>query len=283
MRAPQRPMDHIREEAARWLASREEAGLMPSTVRAYRLALATAVPLLERRGVRSCAEVTPDDVRAIRTELAPAEMTRRQRMMVLGLLLRAHGCTAVAAAGIRWRISEPRRTVASDDDVAALMASGPTLAAAAVLGAELGLRLSEIARARWCDIDGDRLRILGKGGRVRRQYIPRCAIERLRELRDGRCAHIVPILDDDGREAEGDAARADRLRWEMSRTCRRLGLDISMHSLRRRYGTEVYRASHDIVATRDALGHASVGTTQIYIRLAEDDVRRAVDRAAAHW
>lgn len=33
MRAPQRPMDHIREEAARWLASREEAGLMPSTAR----------------------------------------------------------------------------------------------------------------------------------------------------------------------------------------------------------------------------------------------------------
>ena len=54
----------------------------------------------------------------------------------------------------------------------------------------------------------------------------------------------------------------------------------SMHKLRHRYATKGLAATGDLLAVRDALGHASVATTQLYTKVVGDKVRRVSEAAA---
>ncbi len=55
---------------------------------------------------------------------------------------------------------------------------------------------------------------------------------------------------------------------------------VSTHSLRKRFATAVYEATgHDILSTRDALGHSSVAVTQLYLRANQATIDAAVLRA----
>lgn len=50
----------------------------------------------------------------------------------------------------------------------------------------------------------------------------------------------------------------------------------TMHSLRHRTATRAYKATHDIVAVQQLLGHDSIATTQMYTLVEEDKVRLAM-------
>lgn len=52
------------------------------------------------------------------------------------------------------------------------------------------------------------------------------------------------------------------------------------HSLRRRFATRVYVATHDLQAVQELLGHASIATTQVYIGSDAGRLRDAVRHAA---
>jgi len=54
----------------------------------------------------------------------------------------------------------------------------------------------------------------------------------------------------------------------------------SMHKLRHRYATRGLAGTGDLLAVRDALGHVSVATTQIYTAVAPGKVRRVSEAAA---
>lgn len=51
---------------------------------------------------------------------------------------------------------------------------------------------------------------------------------------------------------------------------------ISMHALRRWFGTNAYRATRDPRAVQELLGHSSLSTTQVYIDVAEEEKAAAV-------
>ena len=55
----------------------------------------------------------------------------------------------------------------------------------------------------------------------------------------------------------------------------------SMHKLRHRFASRGLAATGDLLAVRDALGHSSVATTQIYTAGSTDRVRRVAEAAAA--
>jgi site-specific recombinase XerD len=59
-----------------------------------------------------------------------------------------------------------------------------------------------------------------------------------------------------------------------------LGKDWTGHTLRHRYATTAYDGTGDILAVSQLLGHASVGTTQIYTKVGVTKLRAAA-RAAA--
>ena len=50
-----------------------------------------------------------------------------------------------------------------------------------------------------------------------------------------------------------------------------------IHDLRHTAATEILRASKDLTATRDLLGHADVAQTEKYAHVIKDDVRRAME------
>lgn len=130
------------------------------------------------------------------------------------------------------------------------------------VAADTGLRRSELAAVCSADVrdlpTGPVLRVTGKGGKVRHVPLPPDVAAWLAMLH----GYLFPHND-------GHMSASAVGRWYT----RHLG--IHPHSLRHRYATRAYAASHDIDAVRVLLGHASVSTTQVYIAVADDELTRA--------
>ena len=140
------------------------------------------------------------------------------------------------------------------------------------LGAECGLRRFEIAKVRtgdlMRDLTGWSLIVVGKGDRQR----------------------IVPIGDDLARairvEADGhDGGYVFEGRWGGHVEASYVGKHLSgllgggwtAHSLRHRYATATYAATHDLLLVSRLLGHASVETTQRYVAMSDDRLCAGLD------
>jgi integrase len=152
-------------------------------------------------------------------------------------------------------------------------AHGPYEQAMVELAARAGLRRREIATLRFsdllADVDGQAiLRVLGKGGRVRVLPIPEDVAAAVRALRS---PWVFP-----GRWA-GQHVSEDQVGHTLSRL---LGPGWSGHSLRHRYASRAYAASHDLLAVQQLLEHASPATTMGYVATNMDDLRAAAGAAS---
>ena len=141
------------------------------------------------------------------------------------------------------------------------------------LGAELGLRRAEVAAVHARDVEPDlvgwTLRVNGKGGRVR--YVP---------MPDD-LARAVVRRAEGGFLFPGDDGGHLSPRWVGTLVSRTLPAGWTMHTLRHRAASRWYSIDHDLVTTQQLLGHASLATTQAYVRAPEDAKRRLVLRAAS--
>lgn len=116
------------------------------------------------------------------------------------------------------------------------------------------------------DSDGWALRIVGKGGHARIVPAPDHLASAIRRSPDfvfpGQInGHISPHY------LGKLISRALPDRW-------------TAHTLRHRYATRVYRATNDLRAVQELLGHASIQTTARYIGVTEDRLR---DAARTAW
>lgn len=136
---------------------------------------------------------------------------------------------------------------------------------AIMLAAYAGLRRAEIANLHADQIGERMLTIVGKGSKERRVPIHPLLEEQLREVK-ARGGYAFPNVD-------GGPITADAMGRRIARA---LPGKWSAHSLRHYYAGNVYRASHDIRAVQQLLGHSSIATTQIYTHIDDDDLHRAV-------
>lgn len=123
-----------------------------------------------------------------------------------------------------------------------------------------GLRCVELARMRPADVerdgDGWRLRVEGKGGRVRWVALTESVSTRL-------AGYSWPDV------------TASAVSKMMARAMRSVGVDATAHQLRHTAATRYLAASgFDLAGTSRFLGHANVSTTMVYART---DVRRERD------
>jgi integrase len=168
-------------------------------------------------------------------------------------------------------ISREVKALADEDAIGAALAVA-TLPERVMLrlGRECGLRRTEIATLRTTDRVGPWLNVLGKGGRRRRLHMSPALIADLDEL-----------------EALQGAGFIFPGRWEghmapetVYRHIVRL-VGSSPHSLRRRAGTTVFRASgNNLRLTQEFLGHSSPTVTAMYVQILDDDLVTAGALAA---
>ena len=159
------------------------------------------------------------------------------------------------------RIDSPRvepglpRPITSADLHKALDSMPGDLRRAVCLGAYAGLRISEVAALDWSDVDLEarQIRVMrSKGGKSRLVPIGAVLLEALLPNMGG---NVI---------TGGEPSAASTLAKRMNKAFRRLGIAVSFHQLRHRYGTIAYKATGDILAVARLMGHANVKTTAIY-------------------
>lgn len=137
---------------------------------------------------------------------------------------------------------------------------------AVLLAAYAGLRRAEIAGLHADNIGERMLEVTGKGGKTRRVPIHSFLVA---PLKDAKARGGYVFRGSDGWNPVSPDALGRRI-------ARVLPGKWSAHSLRHFYAGHVYRASKDIRAVQQLLGHSSIATTQIYTMVNDDDLTAAV-------
>ena len=145
-----------------------------------------------------------------------------------------------------------------------------------------GLRLSEAAslNLNGLDLREGVVRVTGKGAKDRLLPIGRKARERLGEWLQSRAGlarieeQAVFVNRRGGRlSVRGVEDRLARLAGEL------LGQAVHPHMLRHSFASHMLESSGDLRAVQELLGHASIGTTQVYTHLDFQHLARVYDAA----
>ena len=144
-----------------------------------------------------------------------------------------------------------------------------------------GLRISEALAISRSDLEGETLRVTGKGGRVR--LVPliapvRAAIDTYITLCPFHPEPDEPVFR--GEKGGALSPRLIQLRLQQLRGALGLPPSATPHALRHSFATHLLGRGGDLRAIQELLGHASLSTTQIYT--AVDTERLLEAYRAAH-
>jgi len=142
-----------------------------------------------------------------------------------------------------------------------------------------GLRVSELAtlEMRNVNLRTGIIKVLGKGQKDRLlslnpevQQLMTAWMETRKKLADPVGAVFVTL--------KGGPVSTRYVRYMVARYAKRAGIEkkVYPHLLRHTFGTALYRKTRDLMLVRDTLGHAHIGTTQIYTHLANHEVEAAL-------
>jgi len=274
-RAIDRFLDHIKVEK----------GLAIHTVAAYATDLAKFRAFCERRKLATVGELSQAVVLEFLIELSGARLAVRSQarnLVTLRQLCKHLAAERILAADPTQEIELPRLSrklpeVLSFSEVERLLAApgeGDPLGLRDGAMLELlyatGLRVSELCALRLCDVNLEAgfVMTFGKGGKQRVVPLGDAARDRVRRylaearagLDRGRGADALFLT----RRAEAMSRQAF---WKLiKRHAYRAGITraISPHKLRHSFATHLLENGADLRAVQAMLGHADIGTTQIY-------------------
>jgi len=178
-------------------------------------------------------------------------------------------------------VMEARQTIATTEE----MEERPWVAARDMAVLSLcygaGLRIAEALALTRADLEGNSLRVTGKGGRIR--LVPliaavRKSIELYIELSPFKSWPEEPLF----RGVKGGVLSPRLIQLRVAQLRGALGLPQSAtpHALRHSFATHLLSRGGDLRAIQELLGHASLSTTQIYT--AVDTERLLESYRAAH-
>lgn len=123
-----------------------------------------------------------------------------------------------------------------------------------------GVRVAELCGMTVEDIDWDdgSIRIVGKGGKIRRVFPDATTLGMIREYLNGR--------------DRGPVFRSSRENGLTPITISRIFKSfapkgVTPHTIRHSHATELFRHSHDLRLVQQCLGHESIRTTEIYLHV----------------
>ncbi len=146
-----------------------------------------------------------------------------------------------------------------------------------------GLRLAELVALDVEDLDLDdaTVRVTGKGRKIRVVPVGRYALGALRHWLGLRASWAAPgeramFV---GRRGRRIAARTVQRRLHVLALRQGIGTRVHPHLLRHSFATHLLESSGDLRAVQELLGHADIGTTQIYTHLDFQHLAAVYDRA----
>ena len=259
----------------------------PHTVRAYGTA---AQRLLTRMDLATWDEVARLPATRLRPHLASRRADGLSNASAARELSALKGFIAFARAQAGHAVSEPPRLrgpriakglprPVTPDDAVGLADTVAELASDDWIGARdravllllygAGLRIAEALSLTGADLPlGERLTVTGKGGKQR--VVPLLPIIR-EAVADyvARCPWPLTQSEPLFRGAKGGALSQGVLQKATARARRALGLPDSAtpHALRHSFATHLLGAGADLRSLQELLGHASLGSTQIYTKV----------------
>ena len=143
-----------------------------------------------------------------------------------------------------------------------------------------GLRVSELCGVRWRDLDGvdGTLRVTGKGNKTRIVPVGARALAALAALRaQDCCGDDDPLV----RGARGRPLTPNGVRARLKKRAQEQGVwkRVYPHLLRHSCASHLLESSGDLRAVQELLGHADIGTTQIYTHLDFQHLAKVYDAA----
>lgn len=271
-----------------------ERRLSPHTLAAYERDLGA---LVRHAGAAPLRDLTPADIRGLivrlrASNLSPPSVARQLSAWrgFYAFACRRLGFPANPCVGLR-----PPRSAKALPDVLSPDACARLLDAAAEnvldrrdramfeLLYSSGLRLAELAGLDLADVDlrAGEAQVTGKGGKTRIVPVGAQALAALAAwlplrqplARDGVAALFV--------NRRGDRLGPRSIQLRLARWAARAGMPqhVHPHMLRHAFATHVLQSSGDLRAVQELLGHASIGTTQVYTHLDWQHLAKVYDQA----
>jgi integrase/recombinase XerD len=274
-----------------WLAA--ERRLSPHTLSGYGRDCAALAQFLDRRGVRAPADVLPGHLVGFLEAEQRRGLSARSRARVLAAVrglfafLVREGVLGVDPSRElrRPRLGRPLPTALARASVAELLGAASTdplvqrdLAMIELMYAT-GLRVSEAVALTVSQVklEAGYLTVTGKGRKERAVPIGRMARARLiAYLRDVRPAILAGRLSPHLFVTRAGRAMTRQSFWQrLRRRALQAGIreSISPHVLRHAFATHLVEGGADLRAVQLMLGHADIGTTEIYTHVARERLR----------
>ena len=142
---------------------------------------------------------------------------------------------------------------------------------------DTGLRASEATNLKWNHIDlmsGKLMVREGKGAKDRTLWLSEDDLELLQKWKkrqadeiDKKCSYIFTTLN-------GDPIQNRYLRKMVKRYSKKADIDknVSPHTLRHTFATDLYRENKNIFLVQKALGHSDISTTMVYSHIVDEEL-----------
>lgn len=150
------------------------------------------------------------------------------------------------------------------------------------VGELVGLDVQASGTARgWIDAQAGEAHVLGKGSKRRSVPVGRKALQALQAWLAARSAgsHAQEAALFIGRHGSRLSAQAIWQRLKQRSLRAGLATPVHPHMLRHSFASHVLQSSGDLRAVQELLGHANIGTTQVYTRLDFQHLAKAYDAA----
>jgi integrase/recombinase XerC len=235
------------EQVQAWIAAEHRRGLAPGTLKHMLAACRSFYRYLAREG-----EATSNPALGVRSPKAPRKLPQ-----VLDV--------DEVAALLDFPADDPESV--RDRALLELLYSS-------------GLRVSELTDLRWRDLDlsDGMVRVTGKGSKTRIVPVGAKAVTALAALREqDRPGADDPLV----RGKLGRPLTPNGVRARLKRRAKDQGVwkRVYPHLLRHSCASHVLESSGDLRAVQELLGHADIGTTQIYTHLDFQHLARVYDAA----
>lgn len=142
---------------------------------------------------------------------------------------------------------------------------------------DTGLRISEIARVSYKDIDGLNLYVKGKGSKDRTVFLTKRLKDKIDEFATDYNRLSGPLFKVNDKTARVQLQRAFK---------KYSGIHMTPHQLRHSFAVRLLIAGCDLMTIQKLLGHSDISTVQIYLQikdeLAESQFYKAMNKAQGY-